>query len=88
MALTSGANKNDVLMPNGTQPDLPNLPFEQWLSPKELAGRFFLNEESAYRWRTEGLIPEHFVRFRGTRLLMFHPKAIEHLQEIFRKAHD
>jgi hypothetical protein len=75
-------------MASPDQLDLPNLPFEQWLTPKELAGRFFLNEESAYRWRTEGLIPERYVRFRGTRLLMFHPKAIEHLEAIFRKAHD
>jgi hypothetical protein len=72
----------------------PVLDQREWLTPKELAGRFGLNEESAYRWRRE-LIPDvhpktkrKLVRYAGTRLLFFHVDTIGYLEQKFAEAHD
>src|SRR5208283_1930769 len=41
---------NSPLHSHAEHPALPELPIGEWLSPKELAGRFGLKEYSAYRW--------------------------------------
>jgi len=75
---------------------LPFEPFnpEAWLTAKELAGHFGLNEESAYRWRRE-LIPDthpktkvRLIRYSGTRRIFFRLDCIPFLLEKFRAAHD
>jgi predicted site-specific integrase-resolvase len=71
----------------GNQIELPNLPIEKWLSPKEVAGHFGLSAFSTYRWINEGLIPQEFVRNCGMWRYRLHPKVIEHLQEKFATAH-
>jgi len=65
------------------QPDLPNIPYERWLTAKDVAAHFALCEKSAYRWRDEGRIPHRFVKFCGTHRLLFHPHVIPFLEEYF-----
>ena len=74
---------------------------KEWLTPKELAGYFGLNEESAYRWRGE-LIPDQvevrgekgevriqrLIRYTGTARFLFHVTCIPFLEEKFSSAHD
>jgi hypothetical protein len=69
------------------QPELPPVPLERWLSAKTLAAKFARNEESAYRWRTEGVIPAHFVKFMGARRMLFHPEVVAYLEAAFAAAH-
>jgi hypothetical protein len=69
------------------QLELPALPYEKWLTAKELAGRFALQEDSAYRWHDDGTIPERFVKYCGTRRLLFHPHVIPYLETHFAAAH-
>ncbi|HEV2331202.1 MAG TPA: hypothetical protein VGY56_20665 [Verrucomicrobiae bacterium] len=65
---------------------LPEVPIEQWLSAKQLAAEFFLNEDSAYRWRKSGTIPPDFVgRLKGE--YRFHPAIIPFLNAAFEAAH-
>ncbi len=65
------------------QIELPNLPIEKWLSPKEVAGHFGLSAFSAYRWVNEGMIPDHFVRYCGTWRMRLHPDVVSYLQKKF-----
>lgn len=69
------------------QPDLPHLPIEKWLSPKEVAGHFGLQEDSAYRWHNEGLIRRELVRYCGRWRIRVHPAAIRELEILFEDAH-
>ena len=71
-------------------------PFDpkEWLTPKELAGHFGLNEESAYRWRRE-LIPDthpktkrRLIRYGGMARIFFHVDVIPFLDDLFTAAHD
>jgi len=65
---------------------LPDIPFGQWLSAKAVGAHFSLNEESVYRWRGQGMIPDRFVRFRSKRNFLFHPLVIDHLKTFFARA--
>ncbi len=64
----------------------------EWLKAKELAGRFGLGKDSAYRWRRE-LIPEfhpqtkqRLIRYKGGRFV-FHIDCVRFLEEKFAAAH-
>jgi hypothetical protein len=59
------------------------VPLDRWLTAKQVAGHFALNEESVYRWRQEGKIPAQYFKLCGTRRLLFHPDAIALLQAKF-----
>jgi hypothetical protein len=70
-------------------PALPEVPFDKWLTAKQLAAHFGgLDEQSAYRWVSEDRVPERFIRFRGMRQYLFHPAVIAHLEELFKRSHD
>ncbi len=69
------------------QLELPNLPYTQWLTAKQLAAEFCLEEDSAYRWHDNGTIPTKFVKYCGTRRMLFHPCVVEYLEEHFAAAH-
>jgi predicted site-specific integrase-resolvase len=64
------------------QQDL-GLAVAEWLTAKALAAHFGLNEESAYRWHSEGMIPREMIRYCGTRRIRFDPKAKKWLEEKF-----
>lgn len=66
---------------------LPQLPIEQWLTPKELAAHFGLKEDSAYRWIDEGTVEDRFIKHCGTRRLFIHPAALAQLEKLFTAAH-
>ena len=66
---------------------LPNVPFDQWLSAKQVAGEFGLKEDSAYRWHKKGFIPEEFVRCGRRRRFNFYPAIITHLEKTFAALH-
>lgn len=70
------------------QSDLPNLPIERWLAPKELAGHFGLKEDSAERWIREGIVPRQFVRYCGRWRIRVHPAVIPILERDFEQAHE
>jgi len=70
------------------QPDFATLAIEKWLTPKEVAGHFGLTPFSAYRWVSEGLIPEQFIRFCGMWRIRLHPDVIPILQRKFAENHD
>jgi hypothetical protein len=60
---------------------------DSWLSPKEVAGRWGLKEDSTYRWIAEGTIPEKWVKYAGRRRIFIHPDAILYLETVFAKSH-
>lgn len=70
------------------QPDLPLLPIERWLAPKELAGIWGLKEDSAERWVSEGIIPQKFVRYCGRWRIRIHPAVVPILERDFAAAHN
>jgi hypothetical protein len=70
-------------MLNGQQIELPNLPIEEWLSPKEVAAHFDLTAWTAYRWVNEGIIPDKFVRYCGLWRVRLHPDVLPYLQKKF-----
>ncbi len=63
--------------------DLPEVPIEKWLLPKEVAGHFGLSPFSAYRWINEGIVPESFIRRCGSWRLRVHPAVIPMLEKKF-----
>lgn len=69
------------------------LDFNEWMSAKELAAVFGLNEESAYRWRREVIPLQHpktkkpLIHFAGTRRILFHVDTIPFLKQKFSDAH-
>lgn len=65
------------------QTELAPLPYDRWLTAKQLAAEFSLNEESAYRWRDSGIVPERFVKYCGSRRLLFHPETVRWLEVYF-----
>jgi len=67
--------------------ELPAVPIEKWLSPKEVAGHFGLSPFSAYRWINEGIVPEHYFRRCGLWRLRVHPAVIPMLEKKFAAAH-
>ncbi|MBI3418117.1 MAG: hypothetical protein HY043_22745 [Verrucomicrobia bacterium] len=81
-------------MPEVTQPTPAPFNPTDWLTAKELAGHFGLNEESAYRWRRE-IIPEvhpetqtRLIRYAGKMRIFFHVDCVSFLEERFAAAHD
>ena len=52
-------------------------------SKKQLAAHFGLDENSAYRWRKQGLIPSHLLTRIGTRRILFRPDVVAYLQAKF-----
>ena len=69
-------------------PALSEVPFEKWLTAKQVAAHFGLDEQSAYRWVSEGRVPDRFIHYRGMRQYLFHPDLLLHLEKLFRAAHD
>lgn len=67
--------------------ELPHLPVEKWLTPKELAGIWGLKEDSAERWVANRTVPQKFVKYCGRRIRI-HPAAVPHLEEVFAAAHN
>jgi predicted site-specific integrase-resolvase len=61
---------------------------EQWLAPKEVAGRFGLHSSSAYRWIDDGTIPENFIRRCGRCRIRIHPDIVPLLEKTFREAQE
>jgi hypothetical protein len=78
---------NPVHQVHVEHPALPEVLIEKWLSPKEVAGHFGLSQFSAYRWISEGLVPENYVRHCGKWRLRVHPSVIPLLEEKFARAH-
>jgi hypothetical protein len=70
-----------------SQSALPSVPPEQWLSPKELAGKFGLKEDSAERWIRDGTVPRRYVKRGGDRRLRVHPAVLPILEKAFAAAH-
>lgn len=77
-----------------SQAEFAPLEQREWLSPKQLAAIFGLNEESAYRWRRE-IIPEfhpkthkRLVRFAGMKRIFFHVDCVPLVEDKFAAAHD
>jgi predicted site-specific integrase-resolvase len=64
------------------------VPLNQWLSAKQVAGYFGLQQWSAYRWREEGTVPEPFVKRSGRWRILFHPDVIPLLEKVFEQAHE
>lgn len=60
------------------------LPLDRWLTAKQVAGHFALNEESVYRWRKEGKIPARYFKLCGRRRFLFHPDVLAYLEMQFR----
>ncbi len=65
----------------------PPPPIEKWLAPKEVSGYFGLSCFSAYRWVSEGIIPEHMVRYCGNWRIRLHPDVIPFLEKRFAANH-
>jgi hypothetical protein len=66
--------------------ELPDLPFEKWLNSKQVGGEFGVNEDTILHWWHVGLptgknIPEKFMRRRGFKDYLFHPKVIEFIRD-------
>ena len=64
---------------------LPDLPFENWMGAKQVAAEFGVNEDSVLRWWHEGLptgkdIPREYVRLRGFRNWLFHPRVVDFIR--------
>jgi hypothetical protein len=78
---------NPVPQSCAQHPTLPDVPIEQWLSAKELAARFGLSPFSAYRWRSDGMIPPAFVKKSGDWFYKFHPAVIPVIEDVFSAAH-
>ena len=67
---------------------LPEVPIEQYLSAKELAAHFGgLDEQSAYRWRSNGIIPQKYIKKFGNRNYKFHPAVTSFLENKFAETH-
>jgi hypothetical protein len=66
---------------------LPEVPVEQWLSPKQLAAHFGLKEDSAYLWRSNGTIPPAYIKKFGNWRYKFHPAVVSLLEKDFAAAH-
>jgi hypothetical protein len=66
---------------------LPDVPIEQWLSPKQLAAQFGLSPFSAYRWRSNGNIPPAYIKKFGNWRYKFHPAAVFLLGKKFAASH-
>lgn len=75
-------------MPPEHQLNFAPLKVDEWLTAKQLADHFGRDQNSAYRWRQEGHIPDKFVRFAGFREMFFHPDVVRHLETLFMEAHD
>jgi hypothetical protein len=56
-----------------------------WLTPNQLAAQFRVHRQSIYRWRDEGLIPEHLMRFAGKRKLQISAEVVPLLEAHFRR---
>jgi len=67
--------------------ELPDIPIEDWLAPKEIAGHFGLSAWSAYRWVNEGVIPQNHVKYSGNWRIRIHPAAVPMLEKAFAAAH-
>jgi hypothetical protein len=67
---------------------LPEVPIEQWLTAKQLAAHFGgLDEQSAYRWRSNGSIPPAYIKKFGNWRYKFHPAVVSLLEKDFAAAH-
>jgi len=67
---------------------LPEVLIGKYLSAKELATCFGgLDEQSAYRWRSNGIIPQKYVKKFGKRNYKFHPAVTSFLENKFAEAH-
>jgi transposase len=66
-------------------PDLPQIPDAAWLSAKQIAADFGVNEDTVLRWWHQGLptgkdIPDHFVKRRGFKGWLFRPEVVEFIR--------
>jgi len=68
------------------QLELRQVSVDRWLTPKEVAWQFGLQEDSAYRWIDDGTIPEQFVVCCGRWRKRIHPDVIPLLKQTFRTA--
>ncbi len=68
--------------------ELPDLPIGKWLAPKEVAGHFGLNEDSAYNWINDGTISRRYIRYCGRMRMRIHPAVLAELEKEFEAAHD
>ena len=75
-------------LPNSkpAQPELPQLPYERLLSCKEVAAEFGVDQDTVLRWWHQGLptgrdIPPHYMKRRGFRDYLFHPRVIEFIRQ-------
>jgi Helix-turn-helix domain len=73
--------------PEALRPALPEVPIEQWLSPKQIGAHFGLSSDSVYRWRSNGTIPPAFVKKFGGWRYKFHPGVVSLLEKDFEAAH-
>lgn len=69
-----------------SQPELPALAFDQWLTPKEVGAIFGVDGDTFLIWWHCGLpdglgdIPLHYMRPRGFRNYLFHPAVIDFIR--------
>jgi hypothetical protein len=83
-----GREIGSIMPPENKQFDLPLLPIDRWLAPKELAAHFGLQEASAYLWLADGTVPRRYIRYCGRWRMRIHPAAIPELEKIFEAAHE
>jgi hypothetical protein len=67
------------------QIELPALPYEKLLSPKQVAAEFGVDEDTMLRWWHEGLptgreIPRAYMRRRGFWGYLFYPQVVEFIR--------
>jgi hypothetical protein len=65
--------------------NLPQIPIEQWLSAKQVAVEFGVNEDTVLRWWHQGLptgrdIPDRYVKRRGFKDYLFRPEVVEFIR--------
>lgn len=61
-------------------------PQTEWICAKEVAAHFMVTDDSVYRWRDCGVIPQEMVRFCGRRRMLFSSAVLDHLEREFSRS--